>query len=135
MRKLLAFTLALVSPLILGGCSQRPRLDVTATVENGDVVFHIPHKGINGILELRVADASDKQHWIVETSYDKDCKFIYGMLPTGGNQPAVQVFPPENLPPTNIRGMTVLVEVTYQYDKWWATVTSDTFSKAIEIPK
>jgi hypothetical protein len=119
--------------LSLSGCGQNPRVDVSAAIENGQVVFNISHSGINGILGVGVKDG-DKTLWAVSTSYEKGHKITYGLLPTGGNMTAMQTIPEQGEGPPDIRGKTVTVSISYQYDRPFAPC-SGSAEKALVIPK
>src|SRR5436305_5472892 len=113
-----AFVPAFLWPLlalILGGCGQNPRIDITPGFENGRVVFRIATRDMNGLLGFAVMDGTNTL-WEVRTSYDKGTNIVYGLTPTGGNMAATQVFPPRGVVPTPIGGKTVTVRVDYQYD-------------------
>ena len=125
-------TTVVIALLLISGCGQHPRVDVSPAIENGQVVFSIPFSGINGILGFEVNDGNETL-WAVNTSYDKGHKIIYGVLPTGGNMTANQTFPPDGKAPLDIRGKTVTVSVTYQYDSGF-TACSGMFEKSMAIP-
>lgn len=133
LKQMLVFMAAM--PLAtLSGCSQFPRVDVQPRVENQRIVFDVPYSGINGILGFRVEDESGNPLWVIDTAYEKGRKIVYGELPTGGNMEAKQEFPLDNQPPAEIRGKTVTVKVTYQYDRN-ISACSDTYSKKIQVPE
>jgi hypothetical protein len=111
MRKLAALFLSCLSL----GCGQRPRVDVVPAVEDGQIVFNISYSGINGILGFDVMEGEEKL-WSIGMSYEKGHKIVYGLLPTGGNMAAQQSMPANGAAPPDIRGKTVNVRVTYQYD-------------------
>jgi hypothetical protein len=134
MARIFALVLGATPFVFLSGCSQVPRIDVVPVVENQRVVFDIPHSGVNGILGFEVEDESGKPLWVVKTSYEKGRKFIYGVLPTGGNMEAQQEFPPANRLPAEVRGKTVTVLVTYQYDSHMAPC-SGTYRKTVRVPE
>lgn len=134
MARILILVLGATPLVVLSGCSQVPRIDVVPVVENQRVVFDIPHSGVNGILGFEVEDESGKPLWVVKTSYEKGQKLIYGVLPTGGNMEAQQEFPPTNQPPAEVRGKTVTVSVTYQYDSHMAPC-SGTYRKTVRVPE
>src|SRR6516162_9142792 len=92
--------------LLLFGCGQNPRIDVVPEIENGRVVFKVPHSGINGILSFRVMEG-DKDVWIVLPHYETGHRIVYGELPTGGNMPAEQTVPAPGQPLPDIRGKSV----------------------------
>ena len=118
--------------LFLGGCGQNPRIDVTPGVENGRVVFRIVARGMNGLLGFTVMEGTDTL-WKVDTSYEKGTKIVYGVLPTGGNMAARQVFPSPGVVPTAIDGKQVTVRVDYQYDGGF-TACLGYFAKSVQIP-
>jgi hypothetical protein len=123
---------AVVVLLLISGCGQHPRIDISPTVEGGQVVFHVPFSGVNGLLKFAVKDG-ETMLWDVTMSYDKGHKIVYGVLPTGGNMPAKQVFPPPGQAPRDIRGRTVTVCVEYQYDDGFSACCRS-FKKVVEVP-
>lgn len=125
--------LCLVLSLFLNGCRQHPRIDITPRVENGRVVFSIAATGINGLLGLAVMDGTNTL-WEIRTSYDKGTRFVYGILPTSGNMPARQVFPPRHVAPAAIDGRRVTVRVDYQYDDAFSACVGHV-EKSMQIPK
>ena len=118
--------------LFLSGCGQNPRIDVTPGVENGRVFFHIVASGMNGLLGFTVMDGTNRL-WEVDTSYEKGTKIVYGILPTGGNMAARQIFPPPGVVPTAIDGKQVTVRVDYQYDSKFTPCVGH-FAKSVQIP-
>ena len=114
--------------LVLSGCGQHPRIEVTPGIESGRVVFRIAGRDIDGLLGFTVLDGTNKL-WEVNTSYVKGRKIIYGVLPTGNMAPS-QVFPAPGVAPTSIGGKTVTVRVDYVYDRGLAA-----FEKSIQIPR
>jgi hypothetical protein len=122
----------LVLSLVLSGCGQNPRIDVTPGIENGRVVLNITARDVNGLVGFAVMDGTNTV-WEVSTSYDKGTKIIYGALPTGGNMAAKQVFPSRGVVPTAIGGKTVTVRVDYQYDHDFSACEGH-FEKSMQIP-
>jgi hypothetical protein len=118
--------------LVLGGCGQNPRLDVTPRIENGRIVFNVLASGMNGLLGFAVIEGTNTL-WEVSTSYEKGSRIVYGVLPTGGNMRAKQVFPPPGVVPPHIGGKTVTVRVEYQYDDGFAACMGH-FEKSMQIP-
>jgi hypothetical protein len=118
--------------LLLFGCGQNPRIDVVPEIENGRVVFKVPHSGINGILSFRVMEG-DKDVWIVLPHYETGHRIVYGELPTGGNMPAEQTVPAPGQPLPDIRGKSVTVRITYQFDSRFSACSGQ-FEKAVVIP-
>lgn len=106
--------LALAAIFGCAGCG--PRIDVRVAVEKDQVVFHVPHSGVNGLLLFRVQDEAGTPLWQVQLNYEKGERIVYGVLPTGGNAPARQDIPSGTRPPPDIRGKVVKVIVDYQYD-------------------
>ncbi len=98
------------------GCGQHPVVSVSAKVEGNDVVFHIPHYDVNGLLGFEVADNQGVVLWRIKLPYEKGHAITYGVLPQGGNMAARQEIPPPPTTPSPIRGKTVFVRVEYQYD-------------------
>lgn len=122
----------LLLALVLSGCGQNPRVDVTPGIENGRVVFNITARDINGLDGFAVMEGTNTL-WEVRTSYDKGTKVVYGVLPAGGNMAAKQVFPPRGVVPKAIGGKTVTVRLGYQYDHGLAACEGD-FEKSMQIP-
>ena len=89
-----------------------PYVDVFATVEDGRVVFNIPHHGTS-LLSFDVEDSAEKPLWHVGLASEKGHRIYYGTLPTGGNMPATQAFPVAGKPPKDIRGKRVIVRLVY----------------------
>jgi hypothetical protein len=109
-----------------------PWVDVRARVEGQDVVFDIPHIGIEGIQGFRVEDTLGRSLWTVDLCYDKGHRITYGTLPAGGNMPARQILPTSGAP-EDIRGRRVRVWVEYLY-----MVTAPCrgeFQKELDIPQ
>jgi hypothetical protein len=117
-----------MSALFLCGCGQSPRIDVTARIEDGEVVFDIPHTGINGLLRFIVKDEEGKSLWSVDLTYETGHKIMYGEVPKGGKQQ----LPADGTRPPRIGGRAVVVIVKYQYDD--QVPSADSFSKTIHIP-
>jgi hypothetical protein len=109
-----------------------PRINVYPAVENGKVVFEIPHSGINGLLAFKVQEGG-RTVWEITTAYEKGHQITYGVLPAGGNMAARQVVPPPGKLPPDIRGKRVTVSVEYQYDYGFAPCC-DSFGTAVDIP-
>ena len=118
--------------LLICGCGQQPRIDISPVIENGQVVFNVPFSGINGLLSFGVNDGNDTL-WAVSTSYEKGHKIVYGALPNGGNMAAKQTFPPQGSAIPDIRGKKVTAWVVYQYDSGFAAC-SGSFEKIVDIP-
>ncbi len=118
--------------LLISGCGQHPRIDITPAIENGRVVFDVPFSGTNGLLGFGVSDGS-KTLCAVSTSYEKGHKIVYGVLPTDGNMPAKQTFPPLGDALPDIRGKTVTVWVEFQSDSGLSACCSS-FEKVVAIP-
>ncbi len=123
---------AIALSTIFIGCGQIPRLDVKPALQNGRVVFDVPHRGINGILGFRVQDEAGNPLWAVTTSYEAGHRIVYGVVPPGNNMAARQEFPADNQPPADIRGKTVKVLVNYQFDRM--VPLGGTFEKTVKIP-
>jgi len=120
--------------IVVGGCGQRPRLDVTASVdESGRVVFDVARRDVNGLLGFRVEDEAGGVLWEVSTSYEQGGRITYGVLPTEGNMKARQIAPADGSAPPGIRGRRVRVIGEYQYDDF-AAPSAGTFEKMIEAP-
>lgn len=117
--------------IFISGC-QIARVDVSPAIENGQVVFNVPHRGINGILYFQVEENGETV-WEVRTSYEQGHKIVYGELPSGGNMSAQQLVPEDGQAPPDIRGKRVTVKVSYQHDKGLAPSAS-TFEKEVLIP-
>ena len=135
----LAVVIAALISLNLVGCGQRPRIDVLVTIEDGHVVFDLPHSGMNYINNVKVLGDDGKPLWHIHVGgqkwQGKSLKITYGVLPpaeTDSNSAPHQFFPRENQPPRDIRGKTVQVEVYYQYDS--PAPSMATFRKSVEIP-
>jgi len=124
---------ALVSTVLLG-CAQIPRVDVTPKVQNGAVVFDIPQSGINSIFAFEVKDEAGQTVWKIDLLAKVDTlnSITYGVVPTGKDIRASQVVPSDNLPAPDIRGKTVKVTITYQYDAWAACEGS--VSRTVHVP-
>ncbi len=118
--------------LVLSGCGQNPRIDVTPGIENSCVVFNIAARGMNGLLGFAVMDGTNTL-WEVSTSYEQGTRIVYGVLPAGGNMPARQVVPGSGVVPAPIGGMVVTVRVDYQYDDGFAPCVGH-FEKSMQIP-
>ena len=133
MKALHLTSLCLALSVLLPGCGQSPRIDVTPGIQSGRVVFNIAASGMNGLLGFAVMDGTNTL-WEISTSYEKGTKIVYGVLPTGGNMAAKQVFPPSRAIPATILGKLVTVIVDYQYD--YASAPSvGHFEKSVQIPK
>jgi hypothetical protein len=132
MKAFVATFLWLLFSLILSGCGQNPRIDVTPGLENGRVMFNIAATGINGLVRFAVMDGTNRL-WEVSTSYEQGTRIIYGVLPTGGNMAARQVVPPSGVVPAPIGGMVVTVRADYQYDDGFAPCVGH-FEKSVLIP-
>jgi hypothetical protein len=118
--------------LLLGGCGQNPRIDISPGIENGRVVFNLATSGMNGLVSFAVMEGTNTL-WEVSTSYEKGTRIVYGVLPTGGNMAAKQVFPPRSVAPAYIAGKRVTVRVGYQYDHDFSAC-SGSFEKSMQIP-
>jgi hypothetical protein len=118
--------------LLLSGCGQNPRIDVTPGIENGRVVFSIAARGMNGLLGFAVMDGTNTL-WEVSTSYEQGTRIVYGVLPTGGNMAARQVVPATGVLAAPIGGMVVTVRLDYQYDAGFAPRVGH-FEKSMQIP-
>jgi hypothetical protein len=126
--------LGILAAIGLGGCGQKRRIDVTANVdENGRVIFEVPTRGVNGLLEFVIEDEAGKVLWDVDLSYEKGSSVTYGVLPAGGNRKARQVVPDDGSTPPDIRGRRVRVRVTYQYDDFM-TASAGHYEKTVEVP-
>jgi hypothetical protein len=130
---------ALIS-LSLAGCGQRPRVDVSATIEDGRVVFDVPHSGMNEIMSIRVKEQNGELIWhlsLGSQNWHKEAlKVTYGVVPpreTDLEIPPSQIFPSDNTPPRNIRGETLNVLIEYQYDSGLAACAGS-FSKTLKVP-
>jgi hypothetical protein len=132
MKAFVLTSLCLALSVLLTGCGQSPRIDVTPGIQSGRVVFNIAASGINGLLGFAVMDGTNTL-WEISTSYEKGSKIVYGVLPTGVNMAAKQVFPPRGVVPTAIGGNTVTVRVDYQYDRGFAPGVGH-FEKSMPIP-
>jgi hypothetical protein len=121
----------IVVMLIIAGCGQKPHVDVSAKIENNQVVFNIPSSGINGILSFGVKDFNETL-WSINTSYEKGNSIIYGVIPSGGKAVAKQSFPLDGKTPIDIRGKNVTVWVEYQYDSGLSPCVG-TFEKNLTI--
>ena len=117
-----------IPAILLGGCGQSPRVDVSAKFEDGEVVFDISHREVNGLLNFKVKDDQGRVLWGLELNYEKGHKIVYGRVPNTGRQNS----PPPPAKPPEIRGQTVTVEVHYQYDDW--APSAGTFTKLLQIP-
>jgi hypothetical protein len=117
-----------------GSCGQSPRLDVSASIdEGGRVVFDVPRRGVNGLLGFRVEDEAGKVLWDVSMSYEQGRRITFGVLPTEGNMKARQIVPADGSAPPDIRGRRVRVRVGYQYDELTAA-SAASFEKTIQVP-
>lgn len=117
------------------GCGQNPKIDVTARVENGKLVFDVPHSDINGLLHFRVSNVTGKHLWSITMAYEQGKTITYGELPTGGNNTAQQLVPYDGVSaPPEIWGRPVSVVVGYQYDEFMAASMGD-FLKDLNIPE
>jgi hypothetical protein len=114
------------------GCGQRPRLDVTPTLEDGRVVFNVPFSDVNGILRFTVEDELGKLLWDVDTPYYKGHTITFGVPPRRGDRVARQEFPPDGQPPPDIRGKTVRVSIEVQYDS--PIPSTRTFKRTVQVP-
>jgi hypothetical protein len=110
------------------GCGQRPKVDVTAGVENDQIVFNIAYSDVNGILGFGVEDTSGTPLWKVDLNYFKGHKITYGKTPKGDKQQ----LPENGAAPPSIRGNKVRVIVQVQYDDWVPSARH--FSKVLDIP-
>ena len=122
----------LMFSLVLSGCGQHPRIEVTPGIESGRVVFRIAGSDINGLLGFTVMDGTNAL-WEVSTSYVMGRKIIYGVLPNGNMAPR-QIFPAPGVAPASIGGKTVTVRVDYQYDRGLAACEGH-FEKSMQIPR
>jgi hypothetical protein len=118
--------------LVLIGCEQHPRIEVTPGLENGRVVFRLRTSGMNGLLRFAVMEGTNTL-WEVSTSYEQGNRLVYGELPKGGNTAARQGFPPKGVAPAPISGKPVTVRVEYQYDDKFSACVGD-FEKSMQIP-
>jgi hypothetical protein len=111
-------------------------VDVSASIEDGLVVFTLSHTKVNGIMGITVEDEHGQPLWSVETSDVSGYKITYGVLPlpTQGNIPARQLFPPDGKAPEDIRGRNVIVDIGYQYDAGLSACGGGV-AKAITIPR
>jgi hypothetical protein len=75
----------------------------------------------------------EKTLWSVSMSYEKGHRIVYGVLPTGGNMAAKQSTPANGAAPPDIRGKTVNVRVSYQYDSGFAAC-SGSIQRTVVIP-
>ena len=110
------------------GCGQRPKVDVTAGVENDQIVFSIACSDVNGILGFSVEDTSGTPLWKVDLNYFKGHKITYGTIPNGDTQQ----LPKNGAAPPSIRGKKVRVRINVQYDDWAPSARD--FSKVLDIP-
>lgn len=108
-------------------------MDVTARVDNGDVVFDIPWSDANGLLGFAVAEEDGNRLWEVRLPYEKGHQIVYGELPTGGNMKATQVIPADGSSPPDIKNQKVRIWVEYQYD-YKLSAISGSFEKTLQIP-
>ena len=131
MRRLVVVLLGVASYALLG-CEQSPKMDVKPVIENGQVVFEVPHKGIISIHVFRIEDEDGKPLWDLHTTY-KGHRIIYGVAPASGSMRAQQKVPPEGEIPVPIRGRTVIVTVVYEYDENM-TPSAGTYRKTVQIP-
>ena len=116
--------------LSLFGCG--PRIDVSAALKDGRIVFNVPHRGIAGLMGFEVKEG-EKTLWAVSMRYEKGRKIIYGVLPTGGDAPAKQTVPPSSDAVPDLRGKKVTIKVEYQYDIGFAPCRTR-FENVVEIP-
>jgi hypothetical protein len=109
MRRLIAAITGGAVLLLLAGCAQVPKVDVTPTVKDDRVVFaiQVTEGEIDGVHGFEVQDENGRTLW--------DVNLTYGVLPTDGNMPAEQKFPPNDEAPPDIRGKTVKVILLYGY--------------------
>lgn len=131
-RKSVVIISCVLQALCCVGCAPPPRIDVSASLEGGRVIFNIDHHHINGLLRFQVRDSSGNLLWDLDLSYERSRRIEYGVLPTKGGRPAKQVYPPANTTLLDIRGTTVQILIEYQYDAPWPS--SGTFQKTIAIP-
>ena len=129
----LRIILGLAVVICVSGCGQRPRIDVSVSIDDGRVAFDIPRRDVNGLLSFRVEDLNGKVLWQINVSYELGQRIIYGVLPTGGNMDAKQVIPSDGKAPPDIRGHSVRVIVEYQYDELMAPSAAD-FEKTVQVP-
>jgi hypothetical protein len=114
--------------ILFSGCAFGPQIDVNASSRGDQIVFDIPHRGINGLLEFAVLDEKGGTLWSVDLNYERGTQITYGVLPKTGKQ----VHPPKGTKPPDIRGQTVIVDVHYQYDE--AVPSAGSFRKTLNIP-
>src|SRR5437879_10090153 len=89
--------------LSLAGCGQRPRVDVNATIEDGHVVFDVPHSGLNEIMSVRIQEQGGGELiWHLslgsQNAHKGSLKVTYGVVPPRETQleiPPSQIFPPD----------------------------------------
>jgi hypothetical protein len=133
MRKKSSFIVISIVLLTLLGCGQHPRVDAVPEIRDNRIFFVLSTKDINRLLGFKVQDDSGRLLWDLGFSYEKIQEIEYGVLPiTSGSVAPRQVFPPEDEPPENIRGKTVIVSIEYQYDS--IVARSGTFKKTLKIP-
>ncbi len=128
---LLSF-LSLLFSVLLTGCGQNPRIDVTPEIQGGRTVFNIAASGINSILGFAVMDGT-RVLWEIDLSSEKATTIVYGVLPTGGRMAAEQKFPSFPAVPPPIDGKFITVRVDYQYDSNFAACMGQ-FEKTMQIP-
>lgn len=128
-------TWRVVAAFVFGvaGCKPAPKVDVSVSIEDDEVVFNIQASGINGLLRFRVEDSEANLLWDVDLGYEKGTRIIYGVLPVNGSTPADQVFPPNRRRPSPIRGKRVAVFINYQFDDCF-TPSSRYLKKTVIIP-
>ncbi len=118
------------------GCGQNPKVDVSVSVEDGQLVFHVPRSDTNGLLEFRVEDDARNVLWSIRLGYEKGENITYGQLPARpiANMAPEQLVPLDDAPPPEIWGRRISVIARYQYDEFMAPSTG-TFTKIIQIPE
>jgi hypothetical protein len=121
------------------GCGQRPKVDILASLESDQVVFHVTASDINSIIEFGVRDVDRKPLWIINTYRDnwratKTHEIRYGVVPIKEeNRPSEQRIPIQGERPPDIRARRVIVYVQYKHDRVFDEAIG-TFSKEIKVP-
>ena len=130
------FGLALTGLLLASETGCGHSIDVTAAVEGGKVVFHVPHSRINGLLSFRVEDEAGDLLWHAKLDYEKRDRIIYGpVLVKDHNEAymwAKQEWPGAFQPPPDIRGKVVRVIIDYQYDT--LTPNAGQYVTTVKVP-
>jgi hypothetical protein len=130
----LAIVAALAASAVMG-CGQRPKLDVSATIVDDEVVFDIKHSGINQIADFQVSDETGLL-WSVSALHGRGYRITYGVLPPRADD--LYTEPEERFPlagrAKHIRGKNVTVSIGYQYDDGFVPCAGH-FNKSVQIPE